>query len=595
LFLLILLCSRFTVDRKAYNTEVYNLYLEQIGEVEHSLRSLPNGQSGTQDLKKWFLQTRLSYKKLAVLSEFFDVPATKYLNGPALRRVEEDHPDEIIPPHGYQLLEEKVYSGEPAGSIQAPLQQEVDFMMAALERMKQAPDLALAFKDENIWEALRLAVLRVITLGITGFDSPVAKLSVAEAAATLQGLQPILNFYQRELDARIPGRHTQFAELIAAAGSFLSVEKEFDNFDRLYFIKQFGNPLTVLLTATRNELGFFNATDRGPVSREAASLFDPSFFNLSFFSPNERYTTSIERIMLGKLLFSDPILSRNKKFSCRSCHLPEKAFTDGLPKAIGIDQHSLDRNTPTLWNSVFQTRQFYDSRTVTLENQFSEVVHNEKEMSGSLRQLEEVLAVDQTYGPLFRKAYPAEKNPVTQFSIANAVACYVRSLVSLNSRFDLYMRGHDKSLTTEEQAGFNLFAGKGKCATCHFLPLFNGLVPPDFNETESEVLGIPKTNKRKTVLDDDRGKFNFTHSPVHQHSFKIPTVRNIALTAPYMHNGVFTSLEQVLEFYDRGGGAGLHIGPENQTLPRDKLHLSSKEKKAIIAFLRSLTDTAALH
>ena len=96
-------------------------------------------------------------------------------------------------------------------------------------------------------------------------------------------------------------------------------------------------------------------------------------------------------------------------------------------------------------------------------------------------------------------------------------------------------------------------------------------------------------------MDDDPGKFNFTRSPIHRHSFKIPTVRNIALTAPYMHNGVFTSLEQVLDFYDRGGGAGLHIGPKNQTLPPEKLQLSSKEKKAIIAFLRSLTDTAALH
>ena len=133
--------------------------------------------------------------------------------------------------------------------------------------------------------------------------------------------------------------------------------------------------------------------------------------------------------------------------------------------------------------------------------------------------------------------------------------------------------------------------GKGKCGTCHYLPLFNGLIPPEFNETESEVLGVPQTKDTiNAKLDPDEGKYNFTRSVVHRHSFKTPTLRNIELTAPYMHNGVYNTLEEVLTFYNNGGGAGLHIAPEYQTLPADKLNLTKKEISDIISFMKTLTD-----
>ena len=137
--------------------------------------------------------------------------------------------------------------------------------------------------------------------------------------------------------------------------------------------------------------------------------------------------------------------------------------------------------------------------------------------------------------------------------------------------------------------------GKAKCATCHFLPMFNGLVPPEFTETESEVLGVPKTKETLApVLDSDEGKFKFTHSIVHKYAFKTPTLRNIELTAPYMHNGVYNTLEEVMDFYNKGGGNGLKIAPVNQTLPEEKLNLSKKEIRAVIAFMKTLTDSAVV-
>jgi len=129
--------------------------------------------------------------------------------------------------------------------------------------------------------------------------------------------------------------------------------------------------------------------------------------------------------------------------------------------------------------------------------------------------------------------------------------------------------------------------GKAKCATCHFFPLFNGTVPPTYQETESEVLGTPATLAGKKV-DADVGKFVLTNREPHRYAFKTPTVRQVAKTAPYMHNGVFRTLDEVVDFYDKGGGNGLGFNLANQTLPFDKLNLTQLEKKALVAFMKAM-------
>jgi len=163
----------------------------------------------------------------------------------------------------------------------------------------------------------------------------------------------------------------------------------------------------------------------------------------------------------------------------------------------------------------------------------------------------------------------------------------VRSLTSLNSRFDAYMRGDQKALSVEEVEGFNLFMGKAKCGTCHYMPLFNGTVPPLFMTIETEVIGVPRTALGKTI-DPDLGRYASIKVPELKHSFKIPTVRNTILTAPYMHNGVFATLSEVIDFYNQGGGVGMGMDLPNQTLSPDKLNLTEKEKNALMAFVKSL-------
>ena len=147
------------------------------------------------------------------------------------------------------------------------------------------------------------------------------------------------------------------------------------------------------------------------------------------------------------------------------------------------------------------------------------------------------------------------------------------------------------AISPSERRGFNLFMGKAACATCHFPPLFGGTLPPAFQESEPEVIGVPRAKTRRTVVDGDPGVFGLDSLPLHRHAFKTPSVRNVALTAPYMHNGAFRTLREVVDFYDRGGGNGGGMLLPNQTLSAERLRLSAREKRDLVAFLRALTDS----
>lgn len=590
-FLLILLCSYFIDPRKGIDNVVDRWYAKQLDSLEQAVVSIQRecSRKRAAGVKDNFIKARFAYKKLSPLTDYFNAYETKQLNGPAIKRTEEDNPHDIIDPHGFQVIEELIFTKDDSLAYNE-IENEAASLLSVIHELENEPDRIYKFQNALVWDALRASLLRMATLGITGFDSPVAKLSMQESAAVLEGIGEIMSLLESNRDI-------SFQVLQAAldnAKNYLLAHKDFDIFDRLYFITNHINPLYSKVVQTRMQLNCAMPAERRPLQVDDTSFFNQRSFNLDFFSPNSRYQATRERIALGKRLFYDPVLSANNKRSCASCHVPQKAFTDGLKAPAHISKNvSLTRNTPTLWNTVLQTSFFYDSRANTLENQLSTVVHSESEMQGSLQQLGPELKRHKTYAPLFQQAYPEDKDPFSQYNIANAISSYIRSLVALNSRFDQYMQGQKDQLTADEKTGFNLFMGKGKCGTCHFMPLFNGLVPPEFNETESEVLGVPKTkDKKKPVLDEDPGKYGFTKSIVHKFSFKTPTLRNVALTAPYMHNGVFTTLEEVMDFYNQGGGNGLGIAPETQTLPAEPLGLSEKESKQIIQFMKTLTDTS---
>ena len=268
-----------------------------------------------------------------------------------------------------------------------------------------------------------------------------------------------------------------------------------------------------------------------------------------------------------------------------------------MVKAHSIDSKgsTVARNTPTLINAALQPAQFADERSATLEDQIVEVLRSPAEMSSSVEQAAATIGSNPSYASAFAAAFAGEQSSaVTPLRLRQALAAYVRTLVSLDSRFDLAVRGDTSALTLDERRGFTLFMGKGGCGTCHFAPLFSGNTPPLYMGSDVEVIGTPVSPRTPAMLDPDSGRARIDGLPAHLRAFKTPSLRNVALTAPYMHNGAFRTLDEVLLFYDVGGGLGGGARIGNQTLSADSLHLSAAERKAIIAFLGALTDTAGL-
>lgn len=539
-------------------------------------------QSNSEDsLQRTFLKTRQLYKKIESFTEYFFPSTAKLLNGPPLDEVELT--DNVVePPSGLQVIEEYLYPFD--SSNRKELVREIRKMNRDLLIIQNQWEV-LTITDAHIFDALRLESFRIISLGISGFDVPLAKTSMSEAAVALYSVQQYLDLYSN--DSQV---FTEIKTLNQNAQKYLLTHQNFDNFDRLEFTSEYVNPISSKILAFQKSINILPFKEIRPLKTDSENLFANNIFDANYYAPNSDSYTSKERVELGKKLFNDPILSKNNKRSCGSCHQADKAFTDGLVKPTILTGNGLvKRNVPTLMNASLQAKLFYDLRVDNLENQSMDVINNKDEMHGSLKEASGKLKVDKNYINLFKKAFPDKKEVIVESKIMNALASYERSLLSFDSRFDKYMRGQKSLLTESEKNGYNLFTGKAKCGICHFTPLFNGTIPPNFTNTESEIIGVPETIKNHRI-DSDLGRYTFYKFDVWKYAFKTPTLRNIALTAPYMHNGVYKTLEEVVDFYNKGGGNGLGFKLDNQTLPEDKLNLSEKEKQDLVAFMRALTD-----
>lgn len=278
-----------------------------------------------------------------------------------------------------------------------------------------------------------------------------------------------------------------------------------------------------------------------------------------------------EKVALGKRLFSDPILSADRSVSCATCHDPERAFTDDRPKAVGVYGRTGPRRVPKLVNRGYGRSFFWDGRIPTLEEQVLQPVVNSLEMDLPLAEAVERLKADETYAELFLAAFG---QPPDENALANALASYVRTILSGGSRYDRYVAGESEALDQRERLGLEIFRTKGNCVTCHLGP---NLTDERFHNT-----GIGFAGGR--FVDD--GRFTVTDDPRDRGAFKTPTLRDVALTAPYMHDGSLTTLERVIEDYNRGGTPNPQLDSEIR-----KLNLSEPEKEALAAFLRTLTGT----
>lgn len=572
---------------------VKEYYLNQAANLEQEVMALqqliPGGDE--KKMQRQFLKMRRAYKRIETITayyfDFFDLK----LNGPPIPFFEEEEPDMgMQQPAGMQVIEGLLFPKYTATSKERLSGFTEDLLSDT--RMMQKTNESFAFNDEYIFDAVMEELYRITTLGITGSDSQLAMNGLAECWAALGGVRTILSFYKENLEQLSADKRKKLQQILDAAEGYLQKNTGFNSFDRMQFILEYLNPVTRLVGEVKKQRGFND--NRSPLYYSTIiknnTLFTPGAFNVNRYLDDN--TTSAEKIEMGRKLFFDTKLSSDGKRSCATCHDPRRAFTDGLATSTALDGHSpLTRNAPTLWNVALQRNLFLDSRSNSLEDQVMQVLNNAREMHGSAQDAAKKIIAFPAYTALYIKAYANATPEMAAANICNAIACYERTLVALDSKFDKQMRGQ-RLFNSNETSGFNLFMGKAKCGNCHFTPLFSGSKPPRFYFNESEVIGVPEKNNRVTSkLDGDEGRFAATQIPIHKFAFKTPTLRNIALTAPYMHNGVFKTLEEVMDFYNKGGGRGLKIAPTHQTLPFEELRLSPREKKNIILFLKTLTDT----
>ena len=297
--------------------------------------------------------------------------------------------------------------------------------------------------------------------------------------------------------------------------------------------------------------------------------------------PARRDGFSAEQIDLGRYLFFDPLLSVDQTVSCASCHQPARGFSDGLGQSIGVNNQTTHRSAPTLWNSAFLQRLFWDARANSLESQAAGPLYADNEMGNTPKQLLQRLNQNMVYVRLFRDAFPS----TTQINVSQiyaALAAFESSLISLNSRYDQYAHGYHQALNSEEIAGLNVFRSfVARCAECH--------TPPLFTNQQIAVIGTPEP----TGMPRDIGAEATFGSAKLRGGFKVPTLRNIEQTAPYMHSGRFKSLREAVAFYNDGRG---HAVPNDEV---QNIHwhiwepnLADEELDLLVAFLKTLTDEA---
>jgi cytochrome c peroxidase len=311
-----------------------------------------------------------------------------------------------------------------------------------------------------------------------------------------------------------------------------------------------------------------------------------------------------EKIALGKQLFNDKRLSADGTISCASCHQESRAFTDGLPVAIGINGQAGNRNTPTLSNVAFFDTLFVDGRAPNLEAQVLGPMLNPIEHGlPNSQAIIDVVQHDSSYTKAFSNLFAIKAEPISIDHIIKAIASYERTLIGGDSPFDRYLFGREHNAMSESAVrGLGLFKRKGNCMTCHEISWNNALFTDNrfynigvgFNKLLPALEGLltaieqgkkPNDYTLSAAQRSELGRLSVTKNPADIGKFKTPTLRNIALTAPYMHDGSMKTLEEVIEHYNQGGDKNRFI--DTKIFP---LHLTPQEKQDLVAFMQALSS-----
>jgi cytochrome c peroxidase len=285
-----------------------------------------------------------------------------------------------------------------------------------------------------------------------------------------------------------------------------------------------------------------------------------------------------ETVDLGRRLYYDTRLSADNTISCSTCHDPGKGFADPRPVSLGVQSRRGTRNSPTVLNSVYYSSQFWDGRAASLEQQAGGPMQNPVEMAHTLSGVVKKLSSDPSYVRQFDGAFGP--GGITIKRVVNAISTFERTLVSGNSPFDRWYYGHDeKAVSDSVKRGFEVFRDpkKGNCESCHTVNQHYAL----FTDNKFHNIGIGAAEDKVT----DRGRFDVTHADADTAAFKTPTLRNIAVTAPYFHDGSRRTLKEVMDFYIGGGNSNPHLDKEVHALDV----LTALERADLLAFMEALT------
>lgn len=601
LFLVILPLMLFSLQWKEPQLEYINPadqlkihYLRDLDSLVIAAETCLSTDSANADLYlKRFYAIRKSYKKIEIWADYYQPEFVQdYINGPPLPKTERNSPKvSVVEPSGLQILEELLLEEQQDWHA---VHDKMLKLTASLRELRAFSNYT-RIENRHSFEAMKLSLNRLFSLGLSGFDSPGQLQVVEEAEIAFESVKSTYLVYESLLKSEFK---KQFSGICLQSDKLLA-NRSFEKFDRYAYLKNVINAMIKLLVETQMDLGIefqdMTMTLPGAVNFRSTNLFAKDYLNVPFFSALVPSSKDDEKRLLGEKLFFDKRLSGYDNMSCASCHDPSKGFSDGKKTSTGIDGNPLQRNSPGLINAIYSKRFFWDNRAEIPQQQIEHVIVNENEFGSNYNLILEKLDKDPVYKQLFQEVYGSFARPMNRNNILDALTKYVSSLTGFNSRFDRAVRDENVVLTTDEIAGFNLFMGKAQCAICHFAPTFNGTVPPHFRDSESEVIGVPDiADKKRAKVDPDQGRMingvpaHFV--PFYEFSFKTPTVRNSTKTAPYMHNGVFETLREVIDFYNDGGGVGRGFDLLYQTLPSDKLNLSTKEKRQLEAFLFSLEE-----
>lgn len=281
------------------------------------------------------------------------------------------------------------------------------------------------------------------------------------------------------------------------------------------------------------------------------------------------------KIALGKKLFFDTRLSIDGTVSCATCHKPGRAFTDNLTVSEGIKGQHTERNSPSLLNSAFLKTAMFDAHLETLELQVIVPIQEKTEMGHNMKDLMKVLRADPEYQKAAQEIYHRDFDA---WVLTRSISAYERSLISMNSRFDQYQKGNERAMNATEKAGWKLFSETLYCTKCHPAPNFTTYV--------AENNGLYASYEGKS----DQGRFRIHHDSLDIGKFKVPSLRNLPLTYPYMHDGSIESIDEVLDHYVKGGNR--HPLQNKAIVP---FNLTAKERKQLKAFFNTLVDTGYLN